>query len=224
MPDAEPRTRNTEFHEKTPAGSGMTAILVPLIIGGALAAAALVMWNSRYTKLRQSESTRIEEEIRADLKSAYQELRDNRPDAALKIIARAKEKITLLHVVWSADYVDLRLALLLVEGEADFQIDPRGRAAQSEGKFDAALSLMTLASGEVWEFGVLGRARSRLEQKKHREANEDLTLLLERNPSFGAAYYYRAKAREGLGDGTGAAEDAKRAENLASWPPLRERK
>jgi hypothetical protein len=45
---------------------------------------------------------------------------------------------------------------------------------------------------------------------------------MDRNDSFGAAYYWRALTRRELGDAKGAAEDEKRARALDSWPPLRD--
>ncbi len=216
------RSGNTESRDRPAARSGMSAVLVPLIIGGALVAAAVILWDTHKAKVRLAESALIEEETRVDLRKAYRELRAGRPQEALGSTALAAEKIKRLSIIWPTDYSDLRMALLLIEGEADFLADRQDRAAQSEAKFGEALSLMTRASGDAWEFGMAGRARARLDQKKYREAADDLTLLLERNPSFGTAYYYRSKARAGLGDAAGAAMDAKRAKELDSWPPRRE--
>jgi tetratricopeptide (TPR) repeat protein len=112
--------------------------------------------------------------------------------------------------------------MLLIESEAEFAMDPDGKAAEAEDQFTRALSLMSRASGEMWQFGVFGRARTRMRLGRFREAEEDLTILMDRNPSFGAAYYWRAKARESLGDADGAARDEEMARRLDSWPPLRD--
>ncbi len=222
MSAAENRPKSPDPYGQPLAASGMSAVFVPLIIGGALVAAALILWSTHRNNLRLAESAQVEEEARADLRKAYRELRSGHPEASLVLTDKVGEKIRRLAIIWPTDYSDLRAALLLIEAQAEFMIDGKNRAGPIEAKFEQALSLLDRASGEFWEQGMLGRARARLELKEYREAEEDLSLLLAGNPNFGTAYYWRAKAREGMGDAPGAAEDERRAKNLAAWPPFRD--
>lgn len=202
--------------------SGKTAIIVPLIIGSAVIVAVIMLWEAHYRKVRIAEMTRVEELVRVDLRNAYQELRAHNPQGALSHTAVAREKMSELRRTVIDDYADLHVALLLIEAESLFMDDCKANAATAEERFNRALSQMTRASGGMWLFGMIGRARTRYELGRYREAESDLDQIMERNPSFGAAYYWRSQARDRLGDAEGAAEDARRAWNLDSWPPLRD--
>lgn len=200
---------------------GKAAILVPLIMGGAVVAAIVILWQAHDRKANIHESSRVEEMVRLELRNAYVQLRDMKPEETLRRTARAKLLLGSLHTTWPSDYVDLRIPLLLAEAEALFIKDSAGLAGEAEKRFDEAISLMTFASGEMWQFGMLGRARTSIEQGKYSEALADLDSILDRNSSFGAAYYWRALVRKNLGDADGAREDERRARGLDSWPPLR---
>ena len=116
----------------------------------------------------------------------------------------------------------MKVALLLLEGETLCMKDCVRHADTAEEKFDRALELMPYASGDMWQVGMLGRARARVELKKYREALGDLDSVLDRNPSFGSAYYWRSQTRAALDDREGAQKDEARARALDSWPPLRD--
>lgn len=203
------------------AGAGKMAVIVPLIIGGALVASVIMLWEAHRQKQQLSEMTKIEEEVRIDLQNAYREVRYFRPQIALGILLGVEAKMQNLKTIWPTDYSDLRVALLLMKAESLYILDAKANAAGSEALFDEALKMMTRASGEMWLGGVLGRAKTRVELGRYHEAEGDLDLVMERNPSFGAAYYWRALARRGQGDETGAAADEERARSLDSWPPAR---
>lgn len=202
--------------------SSKAAVVIPLIIGGAIIVAIIILWNIHNRNLRRTEMTLIEEEVRTDLLSAYHSLRMFQPNEALAKAKAVEEKMHGLKTKHSTDYADLKMVTLLIQGESEMMIDRKKNAADAEKRFDKAISLMTHASGEVWQFGLLGRARARLELGRFQEAEDDLTRLLDRNPSFGVAYYWRSRARESLGNAKGAAEDADKAESLDSNPPLRD--
>jgi hypothetical protein len=201
---------------------GKAAILVPLIIGGAVIAAAIFFWHAKARRERLAEATRVEEMARRELRAAFVEMRALRPDAALERADAAKELIALLPADLDPHYAELKMTNLLIEGESLFMLDCGANAEIAGERFDEALRLMNRASGEMWENGMLGRARARFEAKQYAAAQEDLDAVMDRNDSFGAAYYWRSLTRRELGDAKGAAEDEKRARALDSWPPLRD--
>lgn len=204
------------------SGGGRAAILVALILGGALAAGGLILWDAHRTKVMSGRVVQVEEQSRRDIHDAYRELHAERPGAALQLAASAEAKLRDVKAMLPADYVELRREILMLQGECAFELSPRERAAEAEDKFDKALALMTSPSGAVWEKGMFGRARARLEQGKSALAEEDLSKLLEENPNFGAAYYWRSQARAHQGNTQGAAEDAVIARRLGSSPPSRD--
>lgn len=204
------------------ASAGKSTVMVPLILGGAIIAAAVLLWYSHTGKSRVAEMARAEELVRADLRNAYRELRAYNPEGAMKFVGDAEGRMKNLRTSWPTDYADLRVAIFLIKGEAGFMIDPDANAADAEHCFSTALKNLVHSSGELWEGGMLGRARVRFQQGKCAEAEEDLNRLLDRNPNFGAGYYWRARVRNCLGDNQGARRDAWRAKCLDSWPPLRD--
>lgn len=199
-----------------------TAIIVPLILGGAILVAVVMIWEAYIRKANQAEMARIEEQVRVELLAAYRDLRAHRPEAVLAVTRETNKKVRKLRRRQESDYLELKVALLLMEGEAMFMTGGPADTAAAEKCFDRAIALMTHASGEIWLFGMLGRGRTRYELGRYREAETDLDHVLERNPNFGAAYYWRSLAREKQGDVDGAAADADRARSLDSWPPLRD--
>ena len=203
------------------ARSNMALVIVPLIIGAAIVISAVVMWEAHERKLQIAETTRIEEEIRADLRNAYHQLRDNHPDQALAIVREIETKIQRLKSQWVTDYLDIKAARSLMEAEALFRLDSVNNAPAAETEFNKALTLMTHASGEFWLYGMLGRARTRFQTGDYAGAESDLTLLLDRNASFGTAYFWRSHARRHRNNAEGALADEEKAKTLDSWPPLR---
>lgn len=201
---------------------GMSAIFATLVIGGALVAGALMMWQTHNRNVQLAEMSKIEEKARVEIRAAHNEMRARKPDRALERTERANALVNSLNPKLGPDYAPLKIGLLLVEGETLFMKDCVKYAAQAEEKFDQALRLMTFASGEMWQFGMLGRARARIEQEKYEEALSDLDNVMRRNPSYGAGYYWRSLVRDRLGDRAGAGEDEKKARALDSWPPLRD--
>lgn len=201
---------------------GKTAIFAPLIIGGAVVAATIVMWQTHNRNEQAVEMSRIEERARDELRLAYGEMRALRPEKALERAAEADRLVKSLNSKLAPDYASLKISLLLVEAETLFMKDCAAHSDQAEEKFSQALALMPFASGEMWTFGMLGRARARFEQGKYGEALSDLDSVMGRNPSYGSAYYWRSLTRERLGDEAGAREDEQRARALDSWPPLRD--
>jgi len=204
------------------ADYGKAAVMVPLIIGGAIIVAVIILWHSHALRVQMSEMARVEVLAREELRAAYNEMRALKPHLALTRAERAGKLIDTLQTDLATDYAQLKVALLLLEGETLFMKDCVRHADTAEEKFDKALGLMTYASGDMWQFGMLGRARARVELKKFREAQSDLDSVLDRNPSFGSAYYWRAQTHTALGDREGARKDEARARALDSWPPLRD--
>lgn len=204
-------------------GPGMGAIIVPLIIGGAIIIGAIMLWEAHTRNQAIIEIARTEIKVREELRLAYAELRNLHPEEALTRTAVAAQLMDeRLHSRWQSDYRELKTARNLIEAEALLMLDCAANAAVSEKLFDQALGWMTHASGEFWQFGVLGRARTRYETGRYEEALADLDMLMDRNPNFGAAYYWRALAKQKLGDRRGAVRDETRARSLDSWPPLRD--
>jgi hypothetical protein len=204
------------------ADYGKAAIMIPLIIGGAVVVSVIILWHTYAQKLRMIEMSRIEVAARQEVRGAYRALRALDPDAALTRAERAGAMLDSLKTGMDPDYARLRIALLMLEGEALFMKDGAGNADEAEARFESALGLMPYASGERWELGMLGRARTRFALKRHADALSDLDSVLDRNPSFGSAYYWRSLTRMALGDGAGARADERRARALDSWPPLRD--
>lgn len=209
-------------HAQPLADYGKAAVMVPMIIGGAIIVAVIILWHSHAQRKHWSEMARVEVMAREELRTAYNEMRALKPNLALTRAERAGKLIDALKTDLVPDYAQLKVALLLLEGETLFMKDCTRHADTAEEKFDRALGLMPYASGDMWQFGMLGRARARVELKKYREALGDLSSVLDRNPSYGAAYYWRSQTRAALGDEEGAREDEKRARALDSWPPLRD--
>ena len=208
-------------NEEPLADYGKAAIIVPLIIGGAVLVAIILLWHANAQKSRISEMARIEEIVREELRNAYIEMCALRPDAALEKTNNAGRLIAALNEDLVTDYSELKIPQLLLEAESMFMMDCAAHSADAEKRFDEALSLMTYSSGEIWQFGMLGRARSRYEQGRFEAALADLDSIMDRNPGYGAAYYWRALVKAGMDDAAGAKEDEKRARALDSWPPLR---
>lgn len=215
-------SNRTDASQDALAYYGKSVILVPLIIGGALVVAVILFWHAQNRRARLAEAAQVEEMVRRELRVAYIEMRALRPAMALERSDAAKELIARLLVNLAPDYAELKMSQLLVEAESLFMLDCGAYAKMAEERFDKALSLMTHASGEMWQFGMLGRARTRFEEKLYSEALADLDAIMDRNSSFGAAYYWRSLTRRELGDTKGAAEDETRARALDSWPPLRD--
>ncbi|MCD8140575.1 MAG: hypothetical protein LUE17_12505 [Planctomycetaceae bacterium] len=204
------------------AGYGRSIILVPLIIGGALIVATILMWHAHNKRARIADATQVEEQVREELRAAHAEMRALRPAQALQRSDTAKKLMAKLPVVLAPDYADLKVVQLLVEGESLFMLDCAAHAEAAEERFDQAMNLMNYASGEMWLFGMLGRARARYESKCYELALQDLNAIMDRNNSFGAAFYWRSLTRAALGDVRGAQADERRARALDSWPPLRD--
>ncbi len=203
------------------ARSHMALVIVPLIIGAAIVISAVIMWEGHERYLQSADTTRGEEEIRADLRHAYHQLRENRPDQALAVVHEIDSKIKQLKSQWVTDYLDIKAARCLMEGEALFRLDSVNNAQAAEAAFDGALTLMPHASGEFWLYGMLGRARTRFQIGDYAGAESDLTLLLDRNPSFGAAYFCFYDSGRNEDNTEGALADEEKAKTLDSWPPLR---
>lgn len=208
--------------EELSPGSGRAAVILALLFGGTLAVACLILWDSHREKLRMAEVARLEEQARRSIHDATRALGVALPDQALLMAKQADEQIASLKNILPADYFELVTEIQLIRGEAEFSLNPRDNANEAEMHFDSALGLMTSPSGDRWEKGMFGRARSRLEQRKFAEAEMDLTRILENNPNFGAAYYWRAQTRRSMGNDKGANADEVRAKRLDSWPPLRD--
>lgn len=201
---------------------GRAAIFAPLIIGGALVAGGVMVWQTHNRSRQITQMAQVEEDAREALRTAYSRMRSLDPVEALEHAGRAERLIGSLNAKLAPDYAPLKISLLLVEAESLFMKDCSAQADQAEEKFDQALRLMNYSSGGMWLFGMLGRARSRYEQGRYDEALADLNAVMDRNASFGAAYYWRSLTRRHLGDLDGAREDEQRARSLDSWPPLRD--
>ena len=213
-------------YEKPLADQGKAMILVPLIIGGAVIVSIIMLWEAHSRKLRLAEMSHNEVIARNELRDAWTEMRALRPETALEKTDSASKLIDTLKSAraktWATDYAELKVGLLLLEAESLFMKDCAKNAPEAEAKFDEALSLMVLSSGEMWQSGLLGRARARYEQGKYAETIADLDQVMTRNANFGSAYYWRSLAKEKTGDAAGALADARIAKRLDSWPPLRD--
>ncbi len=210
------------YDDRLPGG-GTGAIMVPLIIGAAIIIGAYILWDINARRARASELAKVEEEIRLDLIQAYRFLVQANPAEALQITQSVDERAKQFGkaVRHDSDYAELHAARLLLEANAEFMILCEAGAAMAEEKFTRAIGLMIHASGEMWEFGMMSRARARLEQDKYHEALADLDVLLAGNPNYGAAYYWRALLKYETGDQAGGQADEQRARDLGSWPPRR---
>ncbi len=215
-------TRAEDMEPQSLEDFGKAAILVPLIIGAAIMVGIVMLWTAHRDKIRRAEMSVAEIEARKELRAAYVEMRAFRPDLALAKANRAHELIQTFKVGHPSQYAHIRVATLLVEGESLFMQDCSGNGEAAEKAFDQAIGLMNYASGDMWQFGMLGRARAKFEQGKYQEALTDLDQIMDRNPSYGAAYYWRSLTRAAIGDEKGAQEDENRARALDSWPPLRD--
>lgn len=222
MTAAEKRPQAPDPHEQPLAEVGKASIIVPLIIGGAIIVAVILLWEAHNSKLRIIEMSRIEEMTRIKLRGAYVKMRALRPEIALQKSKKADELLTSLNAKWHTDYADLKISLNLLEGESLLMQDCAANAPEAEKRFDQAIAFMNFASGEMWQFGMLGRARARIKQGKFQQALADLNSVMDRNPSFGSAYYWRSLTRKNLGDDAGAKADENRTRSLDSWPPLRD--
>ncbi len=203
------------------ADYGKAAIMIPLIIGGAVVVSIIILWHTYAQKVRMAEMARMEVSMREELRSAYTAVREGRPDIALERTGQAGEILDSLKKGMTSGYERLNIAVLLLEGESLFMKDGAGGAEAAEARFDRALALLPYASGDTWESGMLGRARMRFELGRYGDALADLDNLLDRNPNFGSAHYWRSLTRKALGDDAGAASDERRARALGSWPPVR---
>lgn len=208
------------------ADNGKAMIFVPLIIGGAVVVSIIMLWQAHTQKIRLAEMSQTEIAARNELRDAWTEMRALRPEQALEKTAQAGKLVAALSAArlrpQNADYAELKVGLLLLEAESLFMKDCAKNAAIAEEKFSEALSLMIFSSGEMWQAGLLGRARARYEQGKYAEAIADLDQVMTRNANYGAAYYWRSLAKEKSGDADGALDDARTAKRLDSWPPLRD--
>ncbi len=217
--------QNTRISDRLPESLedyGKAAIWVPLIIGSAILVGIFMLWTAHREKIQRAEMSQAEIEARKELRAAYLEMRAFRPDLALVKADRADALIHSFKADHPSQYANLRVAILLVKGESLFMQDCSGNGETAEQAFDQAIGIMTYASGDMWQFGMLGRARTKFEQGKYREALTDLDQIMDRNPSYGAAYYWRSLTRAAMDDEKGAQEDENRARALDSWPPLRD--
>ncbi len=204
------------------ADYGKAAIMIPLIIGGAVVVSLIILWRTYAQKVQMAEMARVEMSVRQELGEARAAVRDRKPNIALMRVREARGMLDSLKKGFSSGYARLNVSILMLEGEALFMKDGVRSADRAEVLFDSALGLMSSASGERWELGMLARARMRFELRRYGDALADLDAMLDRNPNFGVAYYWRSLTREVLGDKQGAKADERRARALDSWPPLRD--
>lgn len=222
MTAVEKRPKAPDPNEQPLAEVGKAVIVVPLILGAAIIVSVVLLWEAHARRVRQFEMNKIEQTVRLELRAAYMDMRSLNPGAALEKAENASQMLQSLDIRWLSDYAELKIPLYLVEGESLLMLDRDANAGQAEERFDQALTIMEYASGEMWQFGMLGRARARYEVGKFQEAAADFSSVIDRNPNFGSAYYWRSFAYKALGDEEAAAADEARAKNLDSWPPLRD--
>lgn len=213
-------------YEQPLASFGRAALFVPLIIGGAVIVSLVMLWEAHAREARLADVSRNEVAAKNHLRDSWAALRAGRPAEALEKTAAAAQCVAALDdargETLQTDYAELKVSLLLLEAESLFRRDGAAGAGAAEAKFDEALGIMTFSSGELWETGLLGRARVRLARGDCAGAVADLDHIMTRNAGYGAAYYYRALAKEKAGDAAGAAADERAARRLGSWPPLRD--
>lgn len=201
---------------------GAGTVLIALIIGGAILATAFMVWDFRQRREEMAERARLEEKVREDLIRAYNLLRNNEPQVALRRTAVAQANLERIAGGGPDDYAELRAARRILEAEAHAMLGGRERLEAAETEFSRALNIMRYSSGEIWMLGTYSRGRTRYDLAQYAEAVADFDAVLNRNAGFGAAYYWRSLAKRHLGDRVGAAQDAERAKSLDSWPPHRD--
>ena len=181
-----------------------------------------MLWDAHERRRRFLEAARLEEAARNDLVAAYSLIAGANPAAALEKTALADEKIGKILGLLESDRHSLAWVSSLMAAEANFILGGGERLDTAEREFDRAIRLMRHSGGAAWELALVGRGRVRLELGKHRLAEEDFTTLLSFNPNYGAAYYWRSRAREALGNAEEAERDASRSKCLGSWPPAKD--
>lgn len=199
----------------------MGAILVPIIVGGAVLAAAILLWEAHSRKAAGLELSRTEVAVRRELRAGYAAVRRGQADDALAHAATAGEMLSRrLRGRWRTEYLELRMARNLITAEATLLLERPDGPAAAEALLTEALGWLTQTGGSYWQALMLARGRARLAGGRSGEAAADLDLLLERNPNFASAYYWRALARRDAGDVPGAEADETRARRLGAWPPV----
>lgn len=190
---------------------GINAILIPLLLGGALVVALFTAWQKHAAMEQVTDIAHIEEESTVEIRAALAALRAGDTARVLELTQKLNDKTK--KYVQNLPTICVRTAIL--EGEALLRQD----SVKSESAFERAVSLLNRSGGITWEYALLGRGRARLANNKATEAVEDFDLILRHNAMFGAAYYWRARAHAALGNTTTAARDEADARRLDAWPP-----
>lgn len=210
--------RGDPYADQLPGGG--TSVVVWLIVGCAVLVGVIVVWDTRSRSQIRYHAAQVEREVRNDFRVSFRLLRDKNPGAVIARDAEIGEKLDWLMRVDGDGYRRLRVARLYIRGKAYIMLDDPELWRQAEADFSEGLSLMRRARGQAWELGLCGRGEARFKLGRHREALADFSSIIEVNPSFGAAYYWRSRINEELGDTTAADRDAARARALDSWPPI----
>lgn len=190
-------------------------ILVPLIIGGALIAAGLIVWNQRLRQEKADQVSRLEEEARKGISLAKQAVIDGNWDETIRRVNNAFQCIDAASEDDYFSYDSVMAEGYLYRGRANFGL---GNFPEAEDDFSSVLLRYSGISNQTMETALMWRGRTRMEMGLLEDAVEDFSLVIKMNGNYGAAYAWRAKARAGSAM-DGADDDEKRAKELASWPP-----
>ncbi|MDR0361075.1 MAG: hypothetical protein LBJ46_00065 [Planctomycetota bacterium] len=205
-------------HVESLAGGG-GAIMAALIIGGAILVAGFILWEMRLRAGRQAEMAQLEEKAFGDLRLAYQALMDGDPGAALAKAADATDKSKRITELSSRADHRVFIVARLLSAEAFWVLGGEENLEAALASVDHGMALMTQSGGGLWESLYYARARIRYDLGLYGSAVIDLTAVLDYNPGFASAYYWRALAMAALGNAESARADEKKARNLGAWPP-----
>ncbi len=205
------------YGEQLPDGG--SSIWVWLIVGGTIIFIFVMFWEKRSRAFLMAEAAGVEESVREEIRVSFAELRDGQYKSVINRDTVIQKKLDWLVQLKPRGYVIMRVSRMFIRAEAIVMIGGLDQIKVAEGLFTQGLELMGYSGGTLWEFGLVGRAKARYLLGRHAEAENDLNILLSYNPSYGAAYYWRALAREKLGNEDGAWEDERHAMALGSWPP-----
>ncbi len=199
-------------------GNG-ASLIVWLILGGMVALIVIAFWEERRRNEILAHTSVVEEEVRQTLRESYRFLKENRLEGVFANDKILREKFEWLLGVRPNGYVVLRVSSMLIRSDAEVSMGDQESLTAAEANITAALDLLDRSGGAIWEFGLYSRAKARYRLGQYQKALDDLNVILEYNPSYGAAYYWRSFSYFALGDKQAAARDARKARALGAWPP-----
>ncbi|MDR1613152.1 MAG: tetratricopeptide repeat protein [Planctomycetota bacterium] len=198
---------------------GGGVIIVALIIGGAILAALFLFWESRRGAARQREIAAFEEEAYRGHRDAYKRLVAGDPGGALAKIEETRRKTDRISALTSRKDHRLRIVNNLLAAEANFILGGTERLTAALDEVGQGMALMVQSGGGLWEWLYFVRGRIHYELGDYGQAISDFNILLDYNPGYAAAFYWRSLAHAAKGDDGNAEADARKADRLGAWPP-----